>query len=258
MPVVFCLLVLLLPLPVRAHFQLVYSPQVLLDHPATLEFRLVFAHPLANGVVMDMEPPQAFWYHHKGQRVDLLAALRTIAWRGPDNSAAAYGASVSLKRNGDYVFVVEPTPYLEKHEDLYIQQIAKSHVNKGGLPTGWEQPLGLKTEIVPLVKPTSVLVGGTFSGQVLSGGRPVAGAQVEVEWLNGLPDVQANAFGSSRVTPPGAALVVITDANGVFTFGIPRAGTWGFGALGVGPDTHYKDKKLSQDAVLWINAVELH
>ncbi|WP_200347347.1 peptidoglycan-binding domain-containing protein, partial [Halochromatium glycolicum] len=45
--------------------------------------------------------------------------------------------------------------------------------------------------------------------------------------------------------------------NGVFTFGIPRPGIWGFACLGSGPDKEHKGKELSQDAVLWINVSSL-
>lgn len=243
--------------PVSAHFQLLYTPEVSLDRAATLDMRLVFAHPMANGHVMAMEAPEAFYYVHKGEKTDLLSTLRPITWAGPHNSAPAYASQIPIKRQGDYLFVLQPAPYYEQGEDIYIQQITKSFVNKGGMPTGWHEPLGLKTEIVPLNKPTHILVGGTFSAVVLSGGKPVPGTELEIEWINGQPSLEQNRFGPSRVTPPSSALVAVTDANGVFTFGIPRAGTWGFAALGIGPDTTYKGKKLSQDAVLWIHADEL-
>jgi cobalt/nickel transport protein len=51
--------------------------------------------------------------------------------------------------------------------------------------------------------------------------------------------------------------VAVTDADGRFTFGIPRAGFWGFAALGSGPETEHEGKELSQDAVLWVRAFAL-
>lgn len=240
-----------------AHFQLLYTPKVSLAKAQSIEMRLVFGHPLDNGHVMEMGAPEAFYYLHKGKRVDLMKSLKPITWKGPENAAAAFAARVKIKRNGDYVFVAVPSPYYEDGENKYIQQITKSFVNKGGLPTGWEKPLGLKTEIVPLNKPTNVLAGGTFSGQVLADGKPVPGAEIEVEWINGKPDPAGNAFGPSRVAPRPSALVAISDANGVFTFGVPKAGTWGFAALNTGPDKRFKGKELSQDAVIWIHATEM-
>lgn len=51
--------------------------------------------------------------------------------------------------------------------------------------------------------------------------------------------------------------MAIADENGVFTFGIPKAGYWGFAALGSGPLREHEGKELSQDAVLWIRAEDL-
>ncbi|MCG8334704.1 MAG: DUF4198 domain-containing protein, partial [Proteobacteria bacterium] len=109
----------------------------------------------------------------------------------------------------------------------------------------------------PLNKPTNVLVGSTFSGVVLSDGKPVEGAEIEIEMINGLPNLKKNAFGKNQVEAPASSIVAITDSRGVFTFGIPKAGDWGFAALGVGPEKEYKGKELSQDAVIWIRASEL-
>ncbi|WP_278976371.1 hypothetical protein [Oligella urethralis] len=49
-------------------------------------------------------------------------------------------------------------------------------------------------------------------------------------------------------------LVLKADSQGVFNFAIPKAGWWGFAALGVGPDDSYEGKELSQDAVIWVQA----
>jgi cobalt/nickel transport protein len=52
-------------------------------------------------------------------------------------------------------------------------------------------------------------------------------------------------------------MTIKADVNGQFTFGIPRAGWWGFCALGVGPDTEHNGKELSQDAVIWVQARDM-
>ena len=151
-----------------------------------------------------------------------------------------------------------PAPYLEKSEDKYIQQITKSFVNVGGTPSGWDKPLGLATEIVPLNKPTSIMAGSTFTGRLLSEGKPVAGAEIEVEYMAAEPDMAARKAGKPKASPPpGGAVVAVTDANGMFTFGIPKPGFWGFAALGSGPAKQHDGKVLSQDAVLWVRANEL-
>ena len=242
----------------HAHFQLVYTPEVNLDKPKNIPVKLIFWHPMENGHAMDMEQPEQFFYVFKGEKVDLSKALKPISFTGKDNRAKAFEAEVNIRRNGDYLFVLQPAPYYEKSEDAYIQQITKSYVNKGGIPSGWEKPVGLPAEIVPLNKPTNVLVGSTFSGQVLMEGKPAAGVEIEIEYLAAPPDVKANRPSSKKsASAKGGALVAITDANGVFTFGIPKEGFWGFAALGAGPQKEYKGKALSQDAVIWIRAEKM-
>lgn len=85
-------------------------------------------------------------------------------------------------------------------------------------------------------------------------------AEVEIEYLNTPIDIDQNKTGALIVKAPQdsfVTLVVKADSHGVFTFGIPKAGWWGFAALGVGPDTEFKGKELSQDAVIWVQAKEM-
>jgi cobalt/nickel transport protein len=71
--------------------------------------------------------------------------------------------------------------------------------------------------------------------------------------------MKANAFAKKgNIEPPSdhfITMVHMTDANGVLTFTPPFAGWWGICALGSGPDKKFKDKDLSQDALIWIQAV---
>ena len=241
----------------NAHFQLLYTPEVNVEKVGALPFRLIFWHPMEAGHVMDMGKPEEFYMIFRGEKTDLMSTLKPITFQGTaaDNKAAAYAADVEVRRNGDYILALTPAPYYEKSEDKYIQQLTKSFVNKGGVPTGWNEPLGLKTEIVPLNKPTNILAGSTFTGQVLGDGKPVAGIEIEIEYMAAEPDMDKNTPTEPTFeAPPGGAIVAVTDANGMFTFGVPRAGFWGFAALGSGPDTEFEGKELSQDAVIWIRA----
>jgi cobalt/nickel transport protein len=242
----------------KAHFQLVYTPEVNVGKPADLPVKLIFWHPFENGHAMDMGRPEAFHCVFRGKKTDLMPSVKPITFTGARNAAAAFEATLPVERNGDYILVLTPAPYYEASEDIYIQQIAKSFVNKGGVPTGWHEPLGLPTEIVPLNKPTNILAGSTFTGRVLADGKPVAGAEVEIEYLAAEPDMRANRPGPVTASPmPGGAVVALSNSEGYFTFGIPRAGFWGFAALGVGPTKEHEGKELSQDAVLWIRAYDV-
>lgn len=246
------------PIAASAHFLLHYTESSLIDRPGDVPVGLIFWHPMANGHAMDMGQPEEFYMIHNGEKTDLSDRLAPASFKGAENEAAAYRASIPVKRSGDYVVVTVPAPYYEQSEDIYIQQITKTVLNRNTLPTDWDQPVGLPTEILPLNKPYNVLVGSTFSGQVLAEGKPVVGAEIEIEYMASEPDLEAFATTNPTVGEmPGGTIVAITDANGVFTFGVPKAGYWGFAALGSGPATEHDGKELSQDAVLWIEATDL-
>lgn len=244
--------------PAQAHFQLIYTPDVLPERSQDLPLKLVFWHPFENGFVMDMGVPEAFFALHRGQRIDLIDQLSPTTFAGAQNTAKSYDAMLPVRRAGDYVLALQPAPYYEESEDIFIQQIAKSFVNRAGMPTDWSEELGLPAEIVPLSKPYNIIAGSSFTGRVMADGVPVAGAEIEVEYIASLPDMETASAGAASVDPmPGGAVVIHSDDNGMFTFAVPRAGHWGFAALDIGPDKTHEGKPLSQDAVIWIRAFEM-
>ena len=242
----------------HAHFQMLYTPELLREKGGEISLKAPFTHPASSGHVMTVDKPQQFFHIRKGKKKDLIGQLVATDWTSAENKGPSYEASVRLRGLGDNVFVLQAAPYFEESEDKYIQQFAKTIVNVGGLPTDWDAEVGLPTEIVPLTKPYAIYEHGTFTGVVKSEGKPVPFAEIEVEYINYVPDMETNSFSKeSTITQPADAFTTITiyaDANGSFTFGIPKAGQWGFGALDVGPEKEYKGKELSQDAVIWVQA----
>lgn len=249
-----------------AHFQMVYTPNMALEKGKTIELRHVFTHPFADEHTMDMgkqhdskelAPIEEFYVINKGKKTDLLKTLNTITFKGHHNSGAAFASKYKARKMGDHILVMKPAPYYEANEDAYIQQITKTIVNVAGAPTDWDVELGLKAEIVPLTKPYAIWEGGSFTGIVKAKGKIVPYAEIEVEYLNRDVDLKANAMGKAYVEAPQDAFVTMTikaNKDGEFTFAIPRAGFWGFCALGAGVDKEYKGKELSQDAVIWVEA----
>jgi cobalt/nickel transport protein len=199
---------------------------------------------------MDMARPTAFGVHAAGKRQDLLDTLVPIDYRGH----AAYKATYKIKRPGDHVFWVEPAPYWEPSEGLMIVHYTKVIVNAMGLEQGWDDELGLKTEIVPLVRPYGLWAGNQFRGIVKKDGVPVPFAEIEVEYFNEDNKVEIPAS-------PFETQVIKADANGVFGYTMPRAGWWGFAALSEA------DEKMSNPAaeavpveigaVIWIKTRDM-
>ncbi|MFO7839734.1 MAG: DUF4198 domain-containing protein [Desulfosalsimonadaceae bacterium] len=255
------LMVVAMAVPAMAHFQMIYTPESALEKAEEINLDLVFTHPFDAGHTMDMGKPEQFFVVRKGRKTDLLDTLKPITWKSLTNSGAAYEAAYNLRGMGDNVFCLTPAPYYEKKEDVYIQQITKMVVNTAGFPTDWDSEIGLPTEIVALDKPYGLWTGNVFRGIVKSDGKPVPNAEIEVEYLNHLPLQAHNAFTEkAEVEAPQDAFVTMTiktNVNGEFTFGIPKAGWWGFCALGVGPEDEHKGKELSQDAVIWVQARDM-
>ena len=255
------LLMLALAAPAQAHFQMIYTPESALAKADNLDLKLVFTHPFEAGHTMDMDKPEQFFVVRKGKKEDLMPALKPITWTSLSNSGKAFEAGLKLRGMGDSVICLVPAPYLEKTENSYIQQITKTVINVGGLPTDWSEEVGLPAEIVPLDKPYALWTGNVFRGVVKSGGKAVPNADIEVEYLNHAPLMDKNAFDpKAAVEAPQDAFGTMTikaNRRGEFSFGIPRAGWWGFCALGAGPAKEHNGKELSQDAVIWIQARDM-
>ncbi|MDY0132492.1 MAG: DUF4198 domain-containing protein [Desulforegulaceae bacterium] len=255
------LFVLIFAVPAYSHFQMIYTPESALTNASEIDLKLVFTHPFDGGYTMDMGKPVKFFVVKRERKTDLLKTLKPIEWKSSTNSGKAYEAKFKLRGMGDNVFCLVPEPYFEKNEDIYIQQITKMIVNTAGFPTDWDLETDLPTEIVPLDKPYALWTGNVFRGIVKSNGKPVPYAEIEVEYLNHQPLIDKNEFAKEgAVEAPQDSFVTMgikANSNGEFTFGIPKAGWWGFCALGSGPSKKYKGKELSQDAVIWIQARDM-
>ncbi|MFW2365918.1 MAG: DUF4198 domain-containing protein [Desulforhopalus sp.] len=231
--------------PVYAHFGMVIP-----DHPVITqehrsgELTLSFSHPFEL-IGMDLEKPAKFTVTSGDKTIDLLSTLE------PTEVLQRKGWKTSYRftRPGVYRFVMEPTPYWEPSEDLSIIHYTQTIIPAYGDDEGWDTPLGLPTEIVPLLRPFGNYAGNSFTGQVLVGGSPAPGAEVEVEFYNR----------DRRFSPPGdyhITQVIKADERGVFSFTCPFDGWWGFGALSEADysikDPEGRDKGVELGAVLWI------
>lgn len=257
--------------PVSAHFLILYPGTAARMPGGAIELLMAFAHPFPGAPIMNLSRPAAFYLIRqrgndgKPQKVDLSANLEPVEFVGTDEkSASAFKVKLpraETRSAGDYVFVVEPEPFYEDTEDKYIQQFTKTIVNIGGVPGNWDKDVGLPAEIRPLDKPYAAWTGGVFRGVVLARGKPVPFADVEVQYVNRDIDMTAMTWtGDPKIKLPHPAFETLTlksDATGGFTIGLVKAGWWGVAALGVGPSTTFKGKKLSQDAVIWVQATDM-
>jgi cobalt/nickel transport protein len=224
-----------------AHFGMVIpsDSMVMQDDNRTVNITLSFSHPFeAEG--MELVKPAAFGVMVNGKKVDLLKTLNETKVMGH----TAWETTYKIRLPGVYMFYMEPRPYWEPAEDCYIVHYTKTVATAFGDDEGWDEEIGLKTEIVPLSKPYGLYTGNVFQGIVKLDGKPVPFCKVEVEYYN--KDKKAQAPTDYMVTQ-----TIKADVNGVFTYAAPKAGWWGFAALNTS-DEKIKGKDIEIGAVLWV------
>ena len=231
--------------PVFAHFGMLIpsDSMVMQDDNRTVNLNLSFSHPFER-VGMELVKPKVFSVMANSVKKDLLGKLKKIKVM----RHTAWQVDYSINRPGIYMFYMEPKPYWEPAEDCFIVHYTKTVVAAFGDDEGWDEEIGLKTEIVPLSKPFGLYTGNVFQGIVKLNGKAVPYAEVEVEYYNQ----------NGRLKAPTDYMVTQTikaDQNGVFTYAAPKAGWWGFAALNPSDkkmNYNGKEKDVELGAVIWV------
>lgn len=232
-----------------AHYGMVIpsDTMVMQKENKSVHMTLSFLHPMEM-IGMELVKPKAFGVVANGKKQDLLGTLKKT--QVMDHTA--WETDYQVKRPGVYMFYMEPTPYWEPAEDIYIIHYTKTVIAAFGDDEGWDQEIGLKTEIIPLAKPFGLYAGNVFQGIVKLNGKPVPYAEVEVEYYN-----QQHKY--SAPTDYMVTQTVKADQNGVFTYAAPKAGWWGFAALNQA-DFKIKhageEKEVEIGAVIWVKFEE--
>ncbi len=228
-----------------AHFQMIIPSTNIVTHKTgnKLKLNIIFTHPF-EGNMMNMAKPDDFGVMVNGKKTSLVRNLHEKKINGYKTWETYY----KIKRPGDYIFYVKPKPYWEPAEDKYIIHYTKVVVDAYGLQEGWDNLVGLKAEIKPLVRPYGLWTGNLFRGVVLYNGKPVPYAEIEVEYYNKDGKIEAPS-------DPYITQVIKADKNGVFSYSMPKAGWWGFAALMDGDKIKGKDVEIG--ALIWIKTEDM-
>ena len=227
-----------------AHFGMIIPEQsTVTPENRSIHLDLSFSHPF-EGTGMDLIKPTQFYVVKDDIKTDLLGSLQ----ESKTMDHLSWQTDFKVTRPGVYQFVMEPIPYWEPTEDLSIIHYTKVIIPAFGSDEGWDQPVGLPTEIVPLLRPFGNYAGNSFTGQVLMNGKAVPNAEVEVEFYNEKGEYEA-------VSDLHVTQVIKADGEGIFSFTCPLAGWWGFAALNSADYTlknpEGEDKEVELGAVLW-------
>ena len=225
----------------NAHFLTFISNQDVVEeqNEAKLLFDISFIHPFEQSG-MTMEKPKV--YLNSTQKELPLVATTKFGHK-------AWKSEYVLKTPAVNQFFVQPQAYFEPAEGKFIVHVPKLIVSSFGLEEGWDEPLGLKYEIIPTIKPFALYAGNSFQGVVLHNGKPARNIEVEVELYN--------EFGLKAASEAHITQVVKTNANGEFSFTMNHKGWWGFAALIEEGELKHSDGKMypiENGALIWVKA----
>ena len=237
----------------QAHFQMIIPSDDMVkqteNRKLTLEVK--FWHPF-EGHGMNMVAPKQMGVMINGKKTDLSSTLKATQYKDVNgNMRDGFTLNYKMKRPGDHIFYIEPKPYWEPSEESYIVHYTKVVVNGFGLEEGWDKELGLKTEIIPLTRPYGLYTGNVFQGIIKVDGKPVPFSEVEVEHYE--------PQGGHAEADPMITQVVKADANGVFTYAMPKSGWWAFAALNEGEPMQRDGKQVGHEigAVFWVKTHDM-
>ena len=233
-----------------AHFQVILPSKSIIEDQkdATITLHYEFTHPFEQ-TLMNMVKPQEAAVFVEGSSHSLLTTLTHKNSQG----LSMWESTFTCKQPAVYQFYVDPVPYFEASEGKFIRHQTKVIIDAYGAGEGWDKPIGLKAEIIPLTRPYGLYQGNIFSAKVLYKGKIAPHTQVEVELYN--------THGYKAPSEAHITQVVTTDDNGIFHFVMPKSGWWGFAALIDDDMTITREKKtypVELGALLWIYANEMH
>lgn len=235
------LFIIAVAISLNAHFltQLPNTDNVTNKKEKKLTIDSMFIHPFEqSGMVM--EKPIGIYVDTKENMLNFKETKKL--------GKKAWQANFTVKKPGVYKFFTIPTMYFEPAEQKFISHVPKTIVSAYGFEDGWDKPIGLQYEIIPMVKPFALYSGNLFQGKVIQNGKPASNVEVEVELYN--------EFGLKAPSDAHITQVVKTDDNGVFSFVMNHKGWWGFAALMEEGEKEYQGKKypIENGALLWIKA----
>ncbi len=242
---------LVIAAPLASAHAILFAPSTESVSPGdqNIEINIQYTHPMTGGPVIHLERPLAFGVIVDGERTDLLDTLEA----GEIDGNQVFRAEYTVGQPGAHIFYMEADPYYANYTDRYHFHYAKTLVDSMGAWSGWDEMAGFPLEIEPLVRPYGLWTGNVFQGIVRADGEPAPGVEIEVEYLN--------EDGVEPPTDAHYAQVLRTDANGVFTYAMPRAGWWGFTATVDGEDTvegpDGEEYGTQRHAILWVKARDM-
>lgn len=161
---------------VLAHFPMLIPDRAAVPPGESVTVRFCQGHPFEHELE-ETAPPASVMAHPPSASTE-PTALRPQGGPG-ETTRRVHVYRLDIPRRGDHVLVARLAPKEDSGGSVHDGS-AKVIVHSRS-QRGWDRPVGLPLEIVPLVRPYGFLPGWTFRAVVLRDGKPLPGARIEVE-----------------------------------------------------------------------------
>lgn len=204
-----------------AHFPILTGDGPFAQKGKRVVLRYAFGHPFEAERIAAAKPTQVVARTPSGKTLDLTSSLVAAGTA----KARSWTLPFVPAERGDHWIVVRSAPARHGQEELV--DVTKLVLNVSSVQKGWDKALALPIEIVPLTRPYGLPLNVSLRAKVLVGGKPLAGAKVEVEAHNAT---------RPTVLPPEAFITRVekTNAAGGFAVTLDRKGWWILSVRGAG------------------------
>jgi len=212
----------------EAHFQVLWptSGNGYGQRGRPITWHYFWGHPYEK-IIFDTQRPKVYIVRPDGQRDPV--EIRETETKDEETGLRRRTFQIVYTPTslGDSYLCLEAPPYFIPEEGLFWKDYVKQclHVRA---ERGWERPVGMEMEIVPLTRPYGMEEGAVFKGQVLYQGKPLANAEVEIEKFNGFyvkeDALPLDPYGQENL--PLITKVSRTDLNGYLTYTLDEPGWW--------------------------------
>lgn len=203
--------------PAHFHFLIPDSPVGEPDVPTGLKF--CFGHPFEHEL-QECHPPKELKAHPprgEPRRLRVEDSGSSSAETSDSSAKKEHRFQYTPRERGDHIITAEARPDVEERDRQIVEDHVKVvlHVLS---QNGWDRAVGQPLEVVPLTRPYGLRAGSSFHARVLLRGKPLEGAEVEIEKMNPSPpaqDLPEDEFITRAArTAPDGTLIATLDEKG--------------------------------------------
>jgi len=178
-------------------------------------------------IVFDTPAPDVYAVTPAGEHQSVSVQATTMKDADTGKVRKVYALSYAPESLGDSWLVLAGKPTLIEEEEEVVQDYVKQCVHVMA-EVGWDREIGLPIELVPLTRPYGLEEGFAFTARAYMDGKPLPGASVEIEKLNGFyvdgDTLPKDQFGMEDV--PMITRAARTNVNGYVTYTLDEPGWW--------------------------------